>query len=358
MARNFIVIALLLSSAFARADLSLTPVYGEKYPNDAAEGSLPVGSSAWGLPDDVDEKALGGYTELIPYFLRSPNQLEAGSCLYMSLTGIAEFFLARRNPALSRAPDGPVDLSERYLMNIAGLDERTNGMTNWKTDSILLFNRAGKVARNADYRFAKGWAKKVNGAYTRTAPNAAGAKYGTQVNWVNELRTVDQSKLVPLPTFDREVLFADPASDQWNVGVAPDDIAEKIKAAMLKRRAPVHVIYNHFGYWHAVDIVGFDDNADSMNCRFTRDFIAKMGRRQGSARITAKAEAAFRRGGGCHPKGMFYVRDSIYQDTQAPQYDYDPTRTGEESRYTKTIVLHEYDWVRVLANHVTQIDVK
>ena len=66
---------------------------------------------------NIDE--LQGFNELVPYVLPSPQQEDAGSCLYMSLTGIAEWWLARLNPAVSRRPNGPLDLSERHLINIS-----------------------------------------------------------------------------------------------------------------------------------------------------------------------------------------------------------------------------------------------
>src|SRR4051812_43128067 len=39
--------------------------------------------------EDLANK-LGGFNELIPYVLASPDQEDAGSCLYMAITGLAE----------------------------------------------------------------------------------------------------------------------------------------------------------------------------------------------------------------------------------------------------------------------------
>jgi len=352
-------------------------ISGVKFPNEISEAGLPVVAQAWAL--DKKTRHFPGFADLLPYVLRSPHQQEAGSCLYMSLTGIAEFWLSFLNPGESREPEGPLDLSERYLMNLAG----STGVPNWKTDSIYLFNKNRAAALNTDYRFTKGWVKKnARGNYVKAQPTEAGAEYGTRFNWINELNLTDASSLVALPRFEREVLFADPASDQWNVGVMPTDIIERIKTALVTRRAPVHVIYNHYGYWHAVMIVGFDDQADSKGCNFTVKFIESMAqkaadlrRQAGSAlspeererlikaaaraeHISTKASDAFNKGGGCQPTGMFYVRDSIYTDSDGPVYDYDVTRSGDEHPYSRTIVLHEYEWVRYMANHATQIYLK
>lgn len=349
----------IFSNLSAQAAASFQAVSGLKFPNASAEGPLPIQTSAW-IPMGGPE-ALTGYTELLPYVLRAPNQLDAGSCLYMSLTNIAEFFLAKRNPNYSRVPDGPVDLSERYLMNLAGASEARNGMQNWKTDSILLFNRKGVAPLNAGYRFTKGYYVTRGGKHQKATARTPGARYGASYNWINELGAAN--RFTRLPKFQREVLFADPASDQWNVGVMPEGIIERIKQALVTRKAPVHVIYNHYGYWHAVNIVGFDDEADTQNCTFVRGFMESMRKKGVSGNAKArhygqKVETAFAKGGGCQPKGMFYVRDSIYKDPNAPLYDYDRRRAGEEEKYTKSIVLHEYDWIRYMANHATQVYVE
>jgi hypothetical protein len=143
----------------------------------------------------------------------------------------------------------------------------------------------------------------------------------------------------------------------------------------------VHVIYNHYGYWHATVILGYDDAGDNADCRSVRKFLVNMQKsaadyRAQAAKATSPAERAallaraakaqsakdgaqrsFDRGGGCH-KGVFYVRDSIYADPNGPTYDYDPSRKGDESPYVKQIVLLEQDWLHTMANHVTQITAK
>lgn len=364
--------ALISSTAFA-ANPHLA-ISGLKYPNSAEEGDAPVEAEAWVLPPGQPT----GFTELIPYFLRAPNQLSAGSCLYMSLTGIAEFWIAKQNAKLARTPDGPVDLSERYVMNVAGRGENRAGVANWKTDTIFVLNNAGGVALNSGYRFTKGWTKKdAQGDYA-AAPSGTGS-YSASYNWIDQHKNADPRSLVSLPKFDRQVLYADPKGDQWNVGVMPNDIVERIKTAMRTRKAPVHVIYNHFGYWHAVAIAGFDDDLPTRNCAFVsrfrawghdkpRDLRAQAANTKDSKKrasliaqavrienISRKVDTAYAAGGGCHPKGMFYVRDSIYADGSGPQYDYDLRQHGDEAPYTKTMVMHEYDWVRYMANHATVI---
>lgn len=360
-------------------------VKGIKWPNYSDpnhpdfEGTLPIETFAI-APLNVTT----GYTKLIPYIMRSPDQDEAGSCLYMSLTGIVEWWLHKLDKNLSFEPDGPGDLSERYLMNLAGVEESGNGVTNWKTDSIFLFNwNDHKSVLNKDYRFTKDWYKEdAQGNYTPAVPNSEGASFGTYFNWIDQSKTISTG-FVTLPNFERNVIFADPESDQWNVGVTPEDIVEKVKQALVENNAPVHVIYNHFAYWHAVMIVGFDDDRDSESCNFverTRKYMTEQppklrldAEKEGITveekdrllkralkleRTSQKLEASYKTRGGCHKKGMFYVRDSIYADPEGPVYDYNTSTKGDEAPYSKTVILHEYDWLRYLANHITQIVVE
>ncbi|MGE3262256.1 MAG: hypothetical protein AB7K68_10795 [Bacteriovoracia bacterium] len=364
----------LMASAQAAERSFLPRVTGLKFPNSAMEGALPVSASALIL--DKGEK-YSGYTDLLPYVLLSPDQEEAGSCLYMTLTGIAEWNLARLHPTLSREPEGPLDLSERHLMNIAGEAEEKNGAANWKTDSVYLLNGARGLFRNADYRFTKGWYKSgADDEAVKAVAGEPGAEYDAGYNWLDERPT--GASLVSLPNFHREVLFADPESNQWNTAVMPADIVDRIKAALLEKKSPVQIIYNHFGYWHSNFIVGFDDAKLNDNCRFVRDFLAYMQARPAELRKEAeneadpkekaqllakalRAENAHRRTraayekDGCQGKGVFYVRDSIYPDTEGPVYDYDPSTKGDEGFYSKKIVLLEYEWVRYMGNHAIQI---
>ena len=326
----------------------------------------------------------GGFNELLPFVFASPNQDDAGSCLYMSLTGIAEWWLARLNPTLSREPDGPLDLSERYMMNLAGMNEDDNKIVpNWKTDSIFYLNVYHQSALNSAYRYTKGWyVEDEDGDLSPATEKSPGAKYDTKYNWIDERRKITHG-YVTTPHFERDVIFADPASNQWNVGVAPDDIVEKVKEALTNNKAPVHVIYNEEGFWHAVVIVGFNDDLPNDECPFVKSSISLMRTEPQKIREEAQKEQnadkraallararryeatftklndAYERKGGCHgSKGVFYVRDSLYGDENGPVYDYDLSRQGDEAPYSKKVILREYDWLYYLGNHVVQIMVK
>lgn len=364
-------------AAAARSDLRGS-VTGWKFPNSPEEGRGPVGVSAF-LPSAGNP----GVSELVPYIHRSPDQEEAGSCLYMSLTGIAELYLARAYPKVPRIPNGDLDLSERWLMNIAGIEEAGNGVENWKTDSVYLFNNPkggnSEMVLNRDYPFAKGWYQRNSeGEVVKSRKGVKGAEYDATYSWIDDRKLAARAPRVQLPRLSREVLFADPEDNQWNTGVMPAGIVEKIKEA-VRAKKPVHVIYNHFGYWHANFIVGYDDSFDNKSCKFVSDFIAYMKREEQGLRDKAAgskdlkererllaraakfadahqgAEQSWARLGGCEKRGAFYVRDSIYGEVGGPVYDYDPSETSDDAPYAKPIVMLEYDWVRTMANHAVVI---
>ena len=378
---SFIIFAALTfglaTTANATPHVSGLRISGWKFPNSQIEGTDPIFSTVM-APEDW--RKLKGFNTMLPFVLPAPDQLEAGSCLYMSLTGIAEWWLAKLYPWRSRRPDGPIDLSERYMMNIAGLEENGNGVENWKTDSIFLLNQSGISVLNRSYRFTKGWYKDspTGSMYIPAAPNSEGASYGAGYNWINQLDSLNPIP-VSLPKFEREVLFADPASNQWNTGVMPHDIVDRVKDALRRRNAPVQIIYNHYGYWHAVHIVGFDDELDTENCPFVSTAHQYLGEKateyaeqaereldpQRRAKLERRAAAyrayvsqitrAMSAQNGCAQKGVFYVRDSIYGHEGEGEYDYDTSTTGDEGFYSRRIIFREYGWLQYFANHAIQI---
>lgn len=364
------------TTALATPHVSALRIFSDKYPNNALEGLGPVRTAA---EAPISWRDLPGFNRLLPYVLPSPNQEEAGSCLYMSLTGAAEWWLANLYPWRSRLPDGPIDLSERFLMNVAGIEEAENGEAHWQTDSILLFNRTRYAFLNSSYPFTKGWYVEKDGKFEEARENQADANYGTYFNWINHLER-HPGIPVSLPKFTRDVIFADPDANQWNIGVTPTNIVRQVKEALTRKKAPINVIYNHYGYWHAVNIVGFDDDYSwTEPCPFVEGSRKHFPRKAEELyrKITSerdnderkrlmrlwqktkdhgkKLEKAFAERAGCSRRGAFYVRDSLYSDPNAPAYDYDPQKTGEESNYAYPVIYREYEWLEYLANHVTQI---
>ena len=330
--------------------------------------------------DNIDTEALlpsedtfkGGYNKLIPYVLPSPYQENAGSCLFMSHTGVIEVLM---NQKLNT---NKIDLSERYLMNLAKDKVASEKVKNWRTDTIFRSNAKLKSYLNKDFRYTKGFYKVVNGKRVKANEQEQGATYGIKYNWVVDYKNI-KANAVKLPNFQREVIFKDKDENQWNINGAPKNIVSLIKTAIRKRNAPVLVIYNHHGFWHANFILGFNDKASSDGCKFVSTFEESMNKRadeiveeanqaqtsKEKEKLLRKAAKFRKRGkevndaylanGGCRGKGIFYVRDSIYPQESMPFYDYDLERQGEEKNLNAPIIVREYEWVERLANHAIQI---
>jgi len=335
--------------------------------------STPVMTKAL-LPEESD--FIGGMNDLLPYIVSSPDQENAGSCLFMSHTGITEVLI---NKIQNRTGEQRIDLSERYLMNLSKAGIGSDLIGNWKTDTIYRLNKTGINFENQDFPYLKGWYKTVNGTRVFAEANENGAYYGVRANWVIAIDQANSRMAINMPKFSREVLFADPSGNRWNVATAPSDIVNKVKNALETRKSPVLVIYNHTGFWHAVMVTGYNDSVETQGCPFVSEFPSKMRNRanefiqaanttsdsserrrlQGKARIFNKranqVEASYNKEGGCKNRGAFYVRDSIYPLDGLPLYDYDPSVRGEEKPLNPTVILREYEWLRHMANHVVQI---
>jgi hypothetical protein len=333
------------------------------------------------VPEIVEDTAtLGGFNELVPYVLRSPHQEDSGACLYMSLTGIAEWWLARLNPSMSRKPNGPLDLSERYLINASDNKKYTANVADWRTDSIQIFNETGKSALNSQYPFTKGWYRlDSEGEVLPAVPHASDSEYGVNINWFDQLKTI-RSRLVTLPRFKRDIIFADPEQNEWNVGLNPPNIVERVKSALRTNKAPIQVIYNHESVWHAVYLVGYDDERTNRNCGFVEGSIRYYGELVDEftkAAATAKTEKerkkylkkarvqsenqkkltkSYRGAGGCRGQGVFYVRNSEFYGREGT-YDYFTNLPDDARPYAPSLLLLEYEWLEHLANHIVQITV-
>jgi hypothetical protein len=369
---KLLVACLITLSSFARVNNDPSLIIGAKFPNSQSEGTRPVYSKAIS-PDENSFK--GGFNDLLKHILPSPEQENAGSCLFMSHTGNVEWWYSKLSG--DKVTSEKRNLSERYFMNLSkeGLDD---DLEYWPTDMIYALNKRGEIYKNKDYRYAKGWYKRVNGKRVPALKDEEGAIYGISYSWISLYQDV-QAPMVKLPEFEREVIFRDPSDNRWNVTTAPKDIVQQIKKALHKRNAPVLVIYNHVGYWHANLVIGYNDHADSKGCPFVSNYDKLMNKRADEIveeaneqedlakkkKLLRKAKKFRKRGkqvetkyaanGGCKGKGAFYVRDSIYPNESMPLYDYDLSNEGEEKHLNATVILREYEWAENLLNHAIQI---
>lgn len=147
------------------------------------------------------------------------------------------------------------------------------------------------------------------------------------------------------------MIFVDPLRNEnslWNVALMNDDIVERIKWELRTKNAPVVVVYNHYLYWHADIVIGYDDDEPSRGCPMVDSSLDYFDEK-GATNYIDKIEAHMAAEGGCSDQGIFYVRDSIYDGTPAePEYTYTP---GFVERYSERVKKLSYNWVKYLANH-------
>ena len=306
------------------------------------------------LPTLTDENEDAPYgssdLHLIDLVLASPNQLDAGSCLFMTTTGVMELLLHQDTDMSTVSYNGDTDLSERFLM-AAYKDVPNDSMRWWLTDTLYTYNYLGGSMLNRDYPFTAGYVRETSsGAVVPCEPSASGAYYSCSYNWFDERPSDWEEQLIETPNVERTIAFADPVqnnSTQWNVGMMDDEDVEKIKYLLRTRRAPVVVIYNHYLYWHADMIVGYDDTVETDGCPMVEDSMAYFDQ-EGSGAYTRRIENHMDEIGDCTSQGIFYVRDSIYEgEDDEETYDYG----GFTEKYSARIVERTYNWVKYLSNH-------
>ncbi|MBF0361663.1 MAG: hypothetical protein HQK49_11665 [Oligoflexia bacterium] len=331
------------------------------------------------INDNKSQNTKNADFTLEPYIFASPNQDEAGSCLFMALTGAMEIILNKEITQEQRIYEGMSDLSERYLMNASDLASASNNTNtnndtnndekiyNWRTDTIYTYNYFSGALLNRDFRYTTGWYKEIDGELMVAKKGEEGATYGTYYNWINGITDELMKKKIPVPKVARELIFVDTNNDQWNTGVMTDATIKRIKERLTARNSPTLIIYNHYGYWHAVLIVGYDDEKVTEGCSFVfswrkamlkeaDELIAtndpkKLERANRLKNYVNQVNKSIEQNGGCSTKGVFYVRDSIYTGPTNLMYDYDLSNQGEEAPYSTRIIERSYDWAKYLGNH-------
>jgi hypothetical protein len=131
------------------------------------------------------------------------------------------------------------------------------------------------------------------------------------------------------------------------------DIIERIKYELDTKHAPVIVVYNHYLYWHSNVIVGYDDERETGDCPMVRSSLDYFDQ-QGARSYAYKVESHMEEQGGCIDRGVFYVRDSIYDGDDEPSYNYSEEYDFTD-KYSDRIVALSYDWVVYLANHIYSV---
>jgi hypothetical protein len=291
---------------------------------------------------------------LDPYVLASPNQLDAGSCLFMANTGAMEILVNQHTPIEDIAYEGDTDFSERFLMN-ASDHVPSNVIDYYILDTIYSYNALGGSLLNRDYRFAAGYVKDTARGLVAARSDDPDAYFSCSYSWIDELPDGWEDMLVETPEAERTVIFVDPdlnSNSIWNVGLMNEDIVERIKYELRTKRAPVIVVYNHYLYWHANIVVGYDDARSIGECPMVRTSLQYF-EEQGATGYVRLIEDHMEQEGGCYDEGVFFVRDSIYEPDDPEEqitYDYSEVYNFSEPYSTRVITL-SYDWVRYLSNH-------
>ena len=288
------------------------------------------------------------------FVLAAPNQADAGSCLFMANTGAVEI-VTNQHTDKEIKNDGETDFSERYLMNASNFSQ---DIEYTMTDLSYTFNSFNGGLLNKDYPFTVGYViEDDNGNKSRGEKGEEGASLSAAYNWFNDMPSDWKNLVTETPKIERTILFIDPDLNKnsiWNLGIVNSDVIERIKYELRTKNAPVVVIYNHYLYWHTDIIVGYDDNFElSEECPMVKDSIEYFKEKDRDS-YAQKIQKHMAKEGGCSKTGVFYVRDSIYDGGEEEATYY---YGGDEhyDKYSKRIILHSYDWVKYLGNHVYSI---
>ncbi|MFW7378874.1 MAG: hypothetical protein ACOH5I_08715 [Oligoflexus sp.] len=300
-----------------------------KYPNEDDDSyAEPVYLVDFYLVEFTERSSYGmssgSHTNLLKYVIPSPNQEAAGSCHYMAATGAMEILWNqskhRKGQWFDNRINGSSDISEAYLMNIpyANRDSITG------LRKIVGFNNASSQAvLNRDFPF---W-------------NSENSKHDATRNWS---RRVAKRSSVAVPKANISNIYGGISitdGTKWDVGVLNSRHVERVKEELRKDR-PVLVTYNHFGYWHVVVVVGYNDHVEK-DCGWVKQFMNRTASSSQFRTYQSKVRRSLYEGGGCRGKGVFYVRDSLGFGGG-----------GDRAiKYTQ----RSYDWLEHLGNHIYSV---
>jgi hypothetical protein len=175
--------------------------------------------------------------KLVDYILPSPDQAGAGSCLYMTATGIAEVLLNKSLGIKKPQLGGPTDLSEQWTIGLS----RQHALLNNYTDAVDLLARGGAVP-DSHLKF----------------------KAYSQSSWILEPppALAETTPRYTMPPVEKVVLFnAGGEGTQRSNGVMGQKAIEEIKTFLKENESPVLFTYQPPGvnYWHANMVIGYDD---------------------------------------------------------------------------------------------------
>jgi hypothetical protein len=198
------------------------------------------------VPFDDDERARSGRLLIPGFWLPVPYQYDAGSCLFMTATGIAEWLYRR-------ATGRVLDLSERYTISAYNLHKEAlqRAIPGFRlyTDLPLVYKHVGHYVLDSSLKFTTEW---------------VGRKFSARVNWnVVSDTALPRSQTRVFERMRRDVLFSAEtrSNPQLKYGIMRDADIEAIKDALRIRQSPVLLTYHPptASWWHANMIVGYDE---------------------------------------------------------------------------------------------------
>ena len=293
--------------------------------------------------------------DLMPLALASPNQYDAGSCLFMANSGAMEILMNQHTPLEEVTYNGDTDLSERFLMN-ASDHVPASAIPYQITDILYTYNELGGSLLSRDYHFCAGWVEDTaSGGVALSNANDPDAYVSCSINWFDQMPADWRRMLVPTPPAERTLIFVDPRRDEnsiWRVALMGQANIEQIKYELRTKNTPVLVVYNHYLYWHTNVIVGYDDTEETDGCPMVQDSIEYF-EQNNAASYATKIRNAIEANGGCTSQGVFLVRDSIYEGGLGEAaYDYSTDDVQVEiDKYSKRIIKLDYNWPLYLGNH-------
>lgn len=168
------------------------------------------------------------YTDLVQYSTKAPDQGETNSCLYVGSTGTMEIVY---NKYFGLTGSEKVNLSERYILWING-----GSGYSWLDSVVLGFNNTHEAILNKDLPFS--------------------ADIWSYPKDFNNLPRVN------IPFSVKSIKLFHRGNNRWSTYVLSQEDVEAVKEALVKYESPVIISYNDEGYWHVINIIGYDDNVE------------------------------------------------------------------------------------------------
>lgn len=176
------------------------------------------------------------YTDLIQYSTQAPDQAETNSCLFVGSTGTMEILY---NKHLGLVDRNKIDLAEQYIMWVYDNDGYS-----WLDSVVLGFNNTKKAIFNKDLPFF--------------AWNNDGSIHDV---W-SYPRGFSGLPTVEIPFNVKSVRLFHKGRNRWATYVLTQKDVEIVKENLVKYESPILINYNDEGFWHVINIVGYDDSVE------------------------------------------------------------------------------------------------